>query len=72
MGKVLLVVLLLGVAVYLTVRFFEKRAGGGRGGQPAGPPRPVAPDDDPEFLWRLEKERRKRKKDQTDPGDSGG
>ncbi|UJP39910.1 PLD nuclease N-terminal domain-containing protein [Cellulomonas palmilytica] len=26
----------------------------------AGPAAPVAPDDDPEFLWRLEQERRRR------------
>jgi hypothetical protein len=38
----------------------------GRGRGPAGPPRrperPVAPDDDPDFLWRLEQERRRREK----------
>ncbi|SDQ15860.1 PLD nuclease N-terminal domain-containing protein [Quadrisphaera sp. DSM 44207] len=37
-------------------------AGRGRGRGPGGsrpPQRPVAPDDDPEFLWRLEQERRR-------------
>lgn len=71
MGKVLLVVLLIGVAIYFTVRFFQSRTGGGRGGLSAAPPpRPVGPDDDPDFLWKLERDRRrdKKKKDQSDDG----
>jgi hypothetical protein len=73
-GKVLLVVILLGVVIYLVVRYLDRRTGG-RGGQSLpGPPRPVGPDDDPEFLWKLEKERRNRKKGkgQTDKGDGAG
>ena len=36
------------------------RAGspGARGGLPPRRPRPVAPDDDPEFLWRLDQQQR--------------
>jgi hypothetical protein len=47
---------------------------GGGGNRPTPPPRsprpgprrpagPVAPDDDPEFLWRLEQEKRKRERE---------
>ena len=46
--------------------------GGSAGAPPARPDRPkgpVAPDDDPEFLWRLEQEQRRRKREQGD-GDS--
>lgn len=74
MGKVLLVVILLGVVIYLVVRFIDRRTGG-RGGQALpGPARPLGPDDDPEFLWKLEKERRKRKKGkgQPEPGEGTG
>lgn len=61
------------------------RQAGGAGGAagpvrpgPTRPPRrsgPVAPDDDPDFLWRLEQERRRRARGQapdaggTDPAD---
>ena len=45
-------------------------AGGSTGRPSAGPgqPRrgPVAPDDDPDFLWRLEQEQRKRRREQGD------
>lgn len=57
------------------------RAGGPTsGGSTAGPstsgptrPRrgPVAPDDDPEFLWRLEQEQRRRKQQDGDGSPSG-
>jgi Phospholipase_D-nuclease N-terminal len=45
--------------------------GGGsrRGPSPSGPrrpPGPLAPDDDPEFLWRLEQQQRRRRKDDAD------
>ena len=35
------------------------RSSGGHGPAPRGSSGPVAPDDDPEFLWRLEQERRR-------------
>jgi hypothetical protein len=68
--KFLLVVIVLAVAVYLTVRLIERR--GGRGGsfgaalkrpnRPNRPARPLGPDDDPDFLRDLN--RRKRQKDE--------
>ena len=39
---------------------------GGGGCRPGGPG--AAPDDDPDFLWRLEQERRRRHKDQPGQG----
>ena len=50
MGKLLLVVLLLAIAVYLTIRVIERRGAASTGGQ-----RPVGPDDDPDFLRGLER-----------------
>lgn len=49
---------------------------GGRPGSTTGRGRPAAPDDDPDFLWRLEQERRRRARgsgtpragDGVDPG----
>ncbi|WP_454050823.1 PLDc N-terminal domain-containing protein [Cellulomonas sp. Marseille-Q8402] len=44
------------------------------GGGPSGPRRsgPLAPDDDPEFLWRLEQERIRRERDrQREDGSNG-
>lgn len=77
MGKLLLVIVILGVAIYLVVRMAEllasrrrARRGGGGGGslgrlkptpRPSGP---LGPDDDPEFLRDLN--RRKRPKDAKD------
>lgn len=54
------------------------RAGGpttgrGTGAPSTGPARPqrgpVAPDDDPEFLWRLEQEQRRRKREKDGPAE---
>ncbi|WP_282946073.1 PLD nuclease N-terminal domain-containing protein [Cellulomonas endometrii] len=76
------VVPLLGPAVWILVsrsRRAERGPGGGagpsRGGPaPGGPaPRrrgPVAPDDDPEFLWRLEQDRIRRERETR--GDAEG
>lgn len=48
----------------------------GREKGPAAPPtrrgRPVAPDDDPEFLWRLEQERRRGGPGGQQPGQGSG
>ncbi|QZN85976.1 PLD nuclease N-terminal domain-containing protein [Cellulomonas sp. C5510] len=52
-----------------------RRAGGGGGGTAPGPSGrpgpgrggPVAPDDDPEFLWRLEQERLRRERETRGP-----
>lgn len=51
-----------------------QRAGGGGGAPgtagPGGPRRsgPLAPDDDPEFLWRLEQERKRREREARGDG----
>ena len=66
MGKILVAILLVGLVVYLLVRVAEKAAAKRRGGGPSGgrpaPRAPRGPDDDPEFLWKLEAERRRRRK----------
>lgn len=66
MLKFLLVVLLIAIAVYAVARVIERR-----GSTPTprprprqAPPRPMGPDDDPEFLRDLE--RRRRQKDEPD------
>ena len=67
----ILVVPVIGPAVWLVVSRSRRaaRAQGGAAGpsRPSrAPTRPVAPDDDPEFLWRLEQERRRREGGATD------
>jgi hypothetical protein len=74
--KFLLVVVVLGVAVYFLVRFVQRRGGSvlhpGRPGRPPAPrpkpnpPRPVAPDDDPDFLRDLDRKKRHRHQDDPD------
>lgn len=67
MLKFLFVVVLFAVAVYLLVRVIERRGvrrpggpEGGSGGSGGLPPRgPVGPDDDPDFLWDLDKKLRR-------------
>jgi len=45
---------------------------GGSGGPGPRRPGPVAPDDDPEFLWRLDQERRRRERESgTGDGSNG-
>ncbi|MFC8600683.1 MULTISPECIES: PLD nuclease N-terminal domain-containing protein [unclassified Isoptericola] len=65
-----------GAVAWIIVKQASRRASGGRGPSsrpgrpgPAGPRRPsgpVAPDDDPEFLWRLEQEKRRRQRESGD------
>ena len=68
MLKLLLVVVLFAALTYAALRVIERRAA--PGGPSAGPrtrrpaPRPVAPDDDEDFLRWLD---RKRPKDPQDP-----
>ncbi len=75
MLKVLLVVLLMGAAVYLVVRLGQRGfPGGGRTAPSSFPPprpkpMPKGPDDDPDFLRDLERKRRQKKKDK--PPDTG-
>lgn len=56
MGKFLLVVALVALVVYVTVRVIERR---GIKPAPRRPePRPLGPDDDPDFLWNLDRKKR--------------
>ena len=76
--KFLLVVIVLGVAVYLVVRFLQRRGLSSlrRGARtrpapkpkprPTQPRRPVAPDDDPDFLRDLDRKKRHRHQDDPD------
>ena len=66
MLKVLLVVALFAVVTYAVFRILERRSGSGSasgtgdGTRPPGTaPRPVAPDDDEDFLRWLDRKRRK-------------
>ncbi|SKC46861.1 PLD nuclease N-terminal domain-containing protein [Krasilnikoviella flava] len=62
-----------GAVAWIIVKRSARRASGGGPGpssrpgrRPSGPKRPsgpVAPDDDPEFLWRLEQEKRRRERE---------
>jgi hypothetical protein len=69
---------LLGAISWIVVRIAARRSGAGPtpgpgtgGSRPTSPPRPgprrpsgpAAPDDDPEFLWLLEQEKRKRERE---------
>ena len=56
MLKFLLVVILMAVAVYMTVRLIQRR--GVLPKPKAAPPRVVGPDDDPDFLRDLDRKRR--------------
>jgi hypothetical protein len=58
--KFLLVVILLGVAIYFTVRIVQNRGIAPRSQppRPVRPPRPMGPDDDPDFLRDLDRKRR--------------
>lgn len=68
---VLLVVLIpvLGSVAWLAVSRSRRAARGGAGTGRRRPARPVAPDDDPEFLWRLDRERQARRDERTDSTD---
>ena len=56
--KFFLVVALFAVAVYLTVRVIERR--GVRPAPRPAQPRVMGPDDDPDFIWDLNKKSRKK------------
>jgi len=69
-GKGLLVVALLAVVIYVTIRFFEKRRTARKPGMPRSPRRPprrvIAPDDDADFLRDLEQKRRKERRERDE------
>ena len=56
MLKFFLVVVLVGVAIYLIVRVIQRR--GVLPTPKPTPPRPVGPDDDPDFLRDLDKKKK--------------
>ena len=64
MLKFVLVVVLFGIIVYLTVRVIERR---GVRPAPKPQPRPFGPDDDPDFLWGLDKKKRHPEDPDTPP-----
>ena len=72
MGKALLVVILFALVVYGVLRLLElrraRRSGGGPV-RPAPPRRPLAPDDDPNFLRDLEQRRRREQHERDKGGD---
>jgi hypothetical protein len=56
--KFLLLVILVAVAVYALVRVIQRRGVLPRHQPPSSPPRPLGPDDDPDFLRDLDRKRR--------------
>ncbi len=64
MLKFVIVLVLVALAVYLTVRALDRRAASQAQG------RVVAPDDDPNFLADLDFERRRQRKHRPEPGPS--
>lgn len=58
MLKFLLLVILVAVAVYFLVRAIQRRGVLPRHQPPASPPRPLGPDDDPDFLRDLDRKRK--------------
>jgi hypothetical protein len=62
--KFLLVVIVLAVAIYFTVRVVQRR---GLLPERRADQRPFGPDDDPDFLRDLDRKRRRRKPEDPDP-----
>ncbi|CAM3729794.1 PLD nuclease N-terminal domain-containing protein [Isoptericola cucumis] len=80
---VVIIVLLpvFGALAWIVVKHSSRRAPGSRGGsgrpgRPGGGPRrpsgPIAPDDDPDFLWKLEQDRRRRERGSGSPRPDDG
>lgn len=61
----------LGSVTWLVVRRTPHRGAGRGPGIGQVPQAPLAPDDDPEFLWRLEQDRRRRARDAGGEGPVG-
>ncbi len=72
--KFVLVAVVFAIAVYVLIRVIQRRGLQGPDGPAGGirrpPPRPLGPDDDPDFLWGLDK--RKRHPDKKKDDDSSG
>jgi hypothetical protein len=71
--KLLLVVAIFAAVTYLVTRALQERGGSGsqqplipRPKRPSPPPRPVAPDDDEDFLRELDRKRRRLRKPPDD------
>jgi hypothetical protein len=67
--KLLLVVILIAVAVYLTVRAVQRRGIAPTPGprpRRVEPPRIIGPDDDPDFLRDLNRQRKKKHPEDPD------
>src|SRR5690625_860701 len=60
---IILVLPFAGALTWLIASGVARRKLDARPAGPARPKRPVAPDDDPDFLFRLERERRRRQKE---------
>ena len=58
MLKLLLVVILIAIAVYFTVRALDRRGITPAPRRPQQPPRVLGPDDDPDFLRDLDRKRK--------------
>ena len=69
MLKVLVLVALVALAIYLVVRNVQRASGPQQGRRSFGhrpPARPVAPDDDIDFLRDLDRKRKHKHQDETD------
>lgn len=66
MLKFLLVVIVVAVAVYLTVRVIQRRGIAPTPRRPAPDPRPFGPDDDPDFLRDLDRDRKRKHPEDPD------
>lgn len=65
----MLVVVLIGIATYLTIRAIQRRgvSPATRRAAPPRPSRPLGPDDDPDFLRDLDRKRKHKHPDDPDP-----
>jgi hypothetical protein len=68
--KFLILLVLLGAAIYAIIRLTEGRNGRGRGGGGRAVRRPVAPDDDPDFLRDLNRKRPHKERPHKDQPES--
>lgn len=74
----LLFLVVLGLIVYTLISLYLRSRSGPSGGggtgrawrKPKPPAGPVAPDDDPEFLWRLDQQQRRADRDANTPRDA--
>jgi hypothetical protein len=65
--KFLLLVILIAVAVYLTVRAIQRRGIAPAPRRRSPPPRVMGPDDDPDFLRDLDRQRKRKHPEDPEP-----